>query len=364
MKATFPRHGNIGHETRRRCHWRSRGPFGRRKGPVNRRIQIALFALATAFTVLPTATPAQARRRPPPPDPDERVLPIPLPGPRLTAHEWGVFVIENGQPAYLEALAAELPPFVQRQAGAAVLPPHPPRPHPGPRPGTVARKPVLFLYADRPTQVQVRVGFAGGEPWLLYPTARRVENIAGPNAPGLVWDLLVAPARAPAPPSVHPGHWWNDLRAVGASPVVAADGTNERFLFYDGPVAFEPSFLVSHAQGGASVSPVSTERTLFLVGGDRFVEVDVDPATWSSRQVSTGDMTALRARIDQALQQRGLTGPEARSLLETWRDELFRDVRRRAIYFVPREAYDRMLPITITPTPTELVRVGLVIDRG
>lgn len=330
---------------------------------MSRRVPLPLLALLTAIAVLPTATPAQARRTPRPPDGNPRVMVIPRPpSPRLVAHEWGVFVLENGRPVHIEALAAELPSFVQRRA-TAVLPPQPPIPS-GPPPGTVARKPVLFLYTDRPTQVQVEVGFVGGEPWLLYPSAQRVEQIAGSQSPGLAWDLRVAPVNAQALLPVHPDHFWSDLRAVGASAVTAADGTTERFLFYDGPVAFEPSFLVNLAEGGAAVSPASTERTIFLVGGGRFVEADVDPERWASRQVSMGDMVALRVRIDQELQRRGLSGPEARSLLETWRDELFGDARRRAIYFIPREAYDRMLPITIRPAPAELTRVGLVIDRG
>jgi hypothetical protein len=231
-------------------------------------------------------------------------------------------------------------------------------------PGTVARKPVLFLYASQPTQVRVEVGFTGGEPWMVYPNAQRVPDLAAPGTPGLAWDLTVAPATAPAFQSIHPGHWWKDLRLVGASPVVTADGHSEAFLFYDGPVAFERSFVLSHEQGGAAVSPASSETMLFLANGQRYVESQVDPQTQSSTQLAMGDMTQLRARLLAVLQQRGLSAPEARSLLETWRDDLFRDQRPRAIYFVPRDAYDRMLPLRMTPAPSELVRVGLVIDRG
>jgi hypothetical protein len=290
----------------------------------------------------------------------------------LTAHEWGVWVVENGRPTHLDEVAAELPPFVQRMAGAgAVLPPprppHPrphPHPHPHPPPGVLSRKPVLFLYASQPTQVRIEVGFTGGEPWMVYPNAQRVQNFNAPNTQGLVWDVTVAPARAPAFQSIHPGHWWKDLRLVGASPVLTNDGHSEAFIFYDGPVAFERSFILSHEQGGAAVSPASNETMLFLCDGQRFVEASVDLRTRTSTEVATGDMTALRTRLLGVLQERGLTAPEAGSLLETWRDDLFRDQRPRAIYFVPRDAYDRMLPIRMTPEPDELVRVGLVIDRG
>lgn len=297
----------------------------------------------------------------------------------LVAHEWGVFVLENGRPTYLADLARELPPFVQRLGGAQAVLPAPPPAHPAPPgnpgigpgpggpphpPGAVARKPVLFLYADQPTPIHIEVGFTGGEPWMAYPAGQRRTNIGGPGTAGLVWDLTVAPTRAPAFHGVHRGHWWKDLRAAGGAAVMADNGQSEGFVFYDGPVGFERSFNLDHRDGGAAVTPASTERLLFLLEADRYVEADLDPDTWRSRQVAMGGMAELRARLSQELQHRGLTLGEAHSLLETWRDELFRAADRRAIYFVPRDAYDRMLPLTITPAPTELVRVGLVIDRG
>ncbi len=309
---------------------------------------------------------------PPPPPPP------PPPANGLIAHEWGVWVVESGRPTHLSELAAELPPFVQRMADAAAVAPQPPQP-PGPQPphpvqpvpptqvhppGTLARKPVMFLYANQPTQVHVEVGFTGGEPWMVYPSAQRVPDLTSPGTPGLSWDITVAPTRAPAFQSIHPGHWWKDLRLVGASAIVTDDGQSEAFLFYDGPVAFERGFILRHEQGGAAVSPASSETMIFLVNGQRYVESEVDTQTRTSTQRAQGDMTQLRARLLAVLQERGLSAPEARSLVETWRDDLFRDQRPRAIYFVPRDAYDRMLPLRMTPAPDELVRVGLVIDRG
>jgi len=347
---------------------------------VTRRISFAFLALALAAPLLvgPGSSAAQqgagaAERQVAHPRVPPRVRQAPT---TLTAHEWGVWVVDSGRPTHLSELAAELPPFVQRMAGAVAVaprpppppgPPHPPGPpvpNPGPPPGVVARKPVLFLYATRPTQVRVEVGFTGGEPWMVYPNAQRVDDLTAPGTPGLVWEITVAPTRAPAFQSVHPGHWWKDLRLVGASPIMTNDGQSEAFLFYDGPVAFERSFALSHEQGGAAVTPASNETMLFLCEGQRYVEAEIDPQTWSSTQVTMGDMTQLRARLLQTLQGRGLSAAEARSLLETWRDDLFRDQRSRAIYFVPRDAYDRMLPLRMTPAPDELVRVGLVIDHG
>ena len=47
--------------------------------------------------------------------------------------------------------------------------------------------------------------------------------------------------------------------------------------------------------------------------------------------------------------------------MNTWAPEL-NENERHLIYLLERAEYDRMLPITITPEPTELVRVGMVIS--
>lgn len=324
-----------------------------------------LVALATiAAVALPAVTLAQQVIDGPLPDEEgggvqrDRRYVAPA---RIVAHEWGVWVVENGRVEHLDELAAELPPFVFRSGGAGpyVPPPvRPPVPHPGPIPphDVVARKPVLFLYSDAPVNVRVEVGFTGGEPWLFFPSAAR-------SASGLVWDGQLAPTTNAAYAAPPRGHFWNDLRAVGATPFVGADGRAERFLFYDGPVAFERPFAVGMQSGGAAVTPLSTETNIFLADGGRYIESEIDPSMRHTHVVSEGDMSAFRARLETALERRGLSPKEARSLLDTWRDDLFTDLRRRAVSFVARDAYDRMLPLTITPAPAEIVRVGLVIER-
>ena len=312
--------------------------------------------------------------RPPPPPPP----PPPPGGFTFEAHEWGVWLLRQGRVAHLGELAAESPPFVLRAPGARLPPPRPPpvvrpivppvvhpHPHPiAPPPGwdrPVARKPVIFLRASQPLAVTVEVGFLGGEPWLYYPQARILDHGPNPGSRSILFNGRVEPLSRTllaAPPA---GHWWNDLRAGGGQVFVSDAGSAERFLFYDGPVAFERAFLLSWQGRGAQVTPTGTERTLFLLDSGRYVEHDVE-AGRGARFMSEGDMGALRRRLDTMLQGRGLSAAESRSLLETWRDELFRTPSARAIYFVPRDAYDRMLPIRITPAPTELVRVGLVIE--
>jgi hypothetical protein len=52
-----------------------------------------------------------------------------------------------------------------------------------------------------------------------------------------------------------------------------------------------------------------------------------------------------------------LTGAkEAAAMIQTWRDSWFEE-GLRVLYLLPRQTTDRILPITITPQPTQLTRV-------
>ncbi len=304
---------------------------------------------------------------------DRRITTVKTRG--IVAHEWGVWKIDHGRVAHLDDLARETPIFAFRN-GACPPSPVPatwigPRPLPRPvlplpvspsRPApwiSPARKPVIFLTTDRATSVTVEVAFRQGEPWLFYPFADVVQGQAGL---GLRWTgTLVPQARAPLA-TAPPQHWWHDLRAVGADLFLSSGGSAERFLFYDGPVRFSPSFRVLRRNSGADVAPLTTETAIWLVDGTTYVESEVRRGQPQPRQVDQGNLERLRERLDRELRERGLTEPEARSLLETWRDELFGAVGPRAISFVPRHLYDAMLPLAIVPEPRETVRVGLIIE--
>jgi hypothetical protein len=289
-------------------------------------------------------------------------------GPRILAHEWGVWRLENGRITHLEELAAELPPFVERAPNARlgnnnVVPPQPQGPFPNvvvPHP-VVARKPVLFLYSDAPVDVTVEVDFTGGEPWLFFPRATPTAPQGRTRTGMLRWEGRLDPRSTAGLTRVDASHFWADLRAVGATPFVTANGSTEQFLFYDGPVEFRRAFQITRMPGGAQVVPDSDETALWLVDGRSFVESKANMRS-GGNVMAQGDMTLLRARLAAELTARGLTTPEAQSLLETWRDDLFTSQRPRAIYFIPREWYDRMLPLRITPAPAEIVRVGVAIE--
>lgn len=280
--------------------------------------------------------------------------------PQLRVHEWGVWIVER-QRISLDALAAEAPPFVVR-ARESTPPARPPSMQaipvvPEHRP--TVRKPVIFFYADAPVDVRVEVAFRGGEPWLLYPQASEAR------ANRLMWRGRVGAAGTPPP--VDPDHWWQNLRDVGAQGFATDRGGFERFLFYDGVARFDAPFRFSPSVGVPEPRVAPTPRAegpLFVVSPRGLVEHDRRGGVWA--EVHRGASTEVRARLRPALLARGLSAAESDALLDVWSDELVGAGRAggaHAVYFISRAAYDRMLPIRVTPRPDELVRVGLVIER-
>ena len=69
-----------------------------------------------------------------------------------------------------------------------------------------------------------------------------------------------------------------------------------------------------------------------------------------------GSLARLRQDLTAALIAQGLFPKEAQAMVETWRDSWFEE-GSRLIYIVPSEAVDAILPLQVTPAPSQVVRV-------
>lgn len=70
----------------------------------------------------------------------------------------------------------------------------------------------------------------------------------------------------------------------------------------------------------------------------------------------SGTFESLRADLEDLLTSQGLYRDEARAMLETWGDSWFEE-GSRLIYILPRAYIDSILPLSISPAPTQLARV-------
>ena len=72
--------------------------------------------------------------------------------------------------------------------------------------------------------------------------------------------------------------------------------------------------------------------------------------------VLTGDIEQFRKELATSLVEFGLYPKEASAVVETWRDSWFEEGTRLP-YILSRQEVDSLLPLRVTPTPEETVRV-------
>ena len=219
--------------------------------------------------------------------------------------------------------------------------------------------------------------------------------------------------------------WWNIIREVETS-WVSNRGETERFLYYDGPTDF-PSpvkasiegdklkiavpnayyinpprgrsrkssefvrsdpLIIGAADGRISESSQLVKRTHFFIN----VAADKISASTNNFEFETQDIFKFQSligtrsqhlggstefstldlphhdeevelRLVQLLVEHGLSPKEAQGLVDCWRPQFFETQGRRLLTIFGKKEYDQLCPISISPTPTQLCRVGIVLTE-
>ncbi|MCL2649034.1 MAG: hypothetical protein FWD61_18880 [Phycisphaerales bacterium] len=254
---------------------------------------------------------------------------------------------------------------------------------------------------DPPANFKPLTGLRTGPSWLL--PHQKVWK-ASPINPDLIeswgvrWEsLLVTPSLDPAMilPEVPPDlkhDWWKKLRNV-PSDYLTNRGETERFLYYDGPTHSTLPLrvelrgnLLSVRLAHPDVSSATDDDKLAL-GNDYsgrkltlnalFVEVPREAGEEGEGGGRAGKLTRIGEKsgelplpqtsdhpVDQLrnmLLGEGLTAPESDGLIASWNDTFFKTPGKRLLLFLSQEDYDEFCPMTVTPKPTERVRVGIVL---
>ena len=311
----------------------------------------------------------------------------PPPHKGFIVHEWGVWRVHNDVElanADLRQIWDGLPKFVYGQVSSRELPKHWQNIEP-------VDRPILFFHSPDAFEADLRVNFPGGIPAVWWPgtISPAVHNgtiVSEPaNKPykSLVWHLHVKkPLRArvnqPAYQDVPDGHWVRTLRGVKADDVYATVGERnfglemEHFVYYDGLLARGKMATITVAEKSVALTNQAKFPLFDVTVVDRRVpnkprlarlpKLDAGAAQQLDLQDLQGakwPADGIKTLVGQ-LKDAGLFEDEAASLVTLWTHDLFEGDGVTLFYRLPQEEYERLLPLTLTPRPESLVRVGLV----
>jgi hypothetical protein len=329
-------------------------------------------AVAAGHKLIPTAEPAAPRQD--------------VASSKLVVHEWGTFTSfsgSDGVPVGFEPNNDDLPRFVYypyEMVGKGGRLRHG---------GLVSMEtPVIYFYTDRETRVGVKVDFPKG--WITewYPFAVGAPTLTSRNdktgGQSIRWNVKLQPNEPVRFPTEKGENHYYAARETDAVPLQTQatlreedhydhflqGGTilqSEKFLFYRGVGTFAPP-VTAKALGGGKVrvtnSAGSRVSGLVLVtvrdgkvGFQTLADMDAGTEVAATIPEPTAKKEDLAAALVKSLTAAGLYEKEALAMVKTWDSAWFEEVGTRVLYLVPRTRTDELLPLTVDPKPTEVVRV-------
>ena len=292
----------------------------------------------------------------------------------LTVHEWGTFTsisAKDGQPISWLPLtgSTDLPSFVEHLREPNFK---------GGLRGTIRMEtPVIYFYSPRETTVSVKVSFAKGLITEWYPHSAsaaaldprkdfRLYFMQGQGS--IAWNSVhIEPGGSTDFPRDATEDHYYAARETLSAPVrvtTPSGDQHERFLFYRGVSAFTPPISATLSADGtvllqSQLSEEIPDVILFERRGNnvgyRILGPFHDQTSLAPPQFE-GSLPALFSEMEGMLISQGLHPDEARAMLETWKTSWFEE-GSRLFYIVPRSFVDSVLPLSVSPAPTEITRV-------
>jgi hypothetical protein len=235
-------------------------------------------------------------------------------------------------------------------------------------------KPIVYFYPPKAMAVNVRLSVPAGRPSAWWPAT--TDYGPKPIFPGRSGKQRGEPA-PPNPDDIQPKDgflqwtglaldptgdgfpdapaWWKRARDVDAA-VVLFNNQKDKFLYYDALGNYAPKLAASWTKEGVTLRNDSPDA-FSSVMAVRVKNGVCFSATAPLAKGASADLKLAKGLPDLAAALAGLYKKEAAALVEIWNEEFFKTEGVRLLAVLARDAYDRLLPIEITPKPDELERV-------
>jgi len=248
---------------------------------------------------------------------------------------------------------------------------------------TKMETPVIYFYSKKKRRVKVRVEYKKGLLSQYYPAPSKsgpgdsaTINLAQLKKSFLEWDLDLLPGLDDSKFPKVGAHPYGYSREVKATALRNRAGSNtpeyERFIFYRGLGHTTPP-LVARARRNNRVTLYNNfaqaipaafavemrgNRGRFVTMGKvargRSAAVNMNMQKFAPKHRV---VERLSAKVLATLVELGLYKDEARAMVRTWAESWFASEGTRFVYVVPNTWTNKVLPLTISPAPTSLVRV-------
>jgi tetratricopeptide (TPR) repeat protein len=328
----------------------------------------------------------------------------------LVVHEWGTFLAMQGSDGVtLDGMYHEehaLPDFVHSRSRDQLR---------IPSMKMKGETPVIYFYTDKKQKVGIDVRFPAGIWTQWYPQANYVApglatlgSALEPRNGRISWNIELLPAsdrtKPPTLPATSTDALWKFARDVDAAYIRMLDRATsqrreevERFIFYrglgrarlpiemslddggtlralsDGDVNLLHLFVVrvENGRGAYTYLPrLDAGRTASHVIPDMTESLALDEFSAKIADDLAGRLAGsglypqeARLKSQQPISPAGpfhwagLYTKEARAMVNTWRTSYFQTDGTRVLFVLPQKWTDTFIPMKITPTPKELVRV-------
>jgi hypothetical protein len=160
-----------------------------------------------------------------------------------------------------------------------------------------------------------------------------------------------------------PSHYYYARDTDSAPLRVWSENINyyEKFLFYRGVGSFDlpVSIQLQAAEAVVTTHPEIKEVVLLEIRDGRTRYEFITPFSGTAmlnRFLPERELASLKSDIEDWLVAHGLYRREADAMVRTWEHSWFEE-GVRLLYVLPRQAADVTLPLSISPVPTNLVRV-------
>lgn len=238
--------------------------------------------------------------------------------------------------------------------------------------------PVIYFYSEDKQQVRVNVSFPQGiisqyfpAPISFLPATGKIQGLYGGYT---TFDVEITNEKLPLPAVEH-GNVYAPAREVPAANYVRSGDQNEKFIFYRGLGHFTTNLTTTSALGegvtfknsGPAISSIilldvtsstGAVKSLGALANGTLNLNDKDVAYFRDRQHKPRAEFEAQAQevIVKALIESGLYPDEALSMFNTWKTSYLKSHGLRALYVLARHETDKLLPLSISPKPTETVR--------